>query len=66
MKFQSYRLSLGQWIDQPTGKTLDGVVGLIPDRVIEAPSVRLAMHQLRSYRNPSPIVSVIEEGRMLQ
>lgn len=67
MKFQSYRLKFGQWRDLDSGKMLEGVTGLIADRVIESHSVEAAMRELRSGLNPSPIVSVIDmDARPIQ
>ena len=62
MKFQSYRLILGHWRDPDSGKTIDGITGLVSDSTVEAPSVQMAMRKLRTPLNPSPIVSVIDDS----
>ena len=59
MKFQSYRLIPGSWIDRDSGQQLDGSIGLRADVIVEAKTVREAMRLMRSPFNPSPIVTVV-------
>ena len=59
MKFRVHKLKPGWWVDQDSGQRIDGSVGLEVKEIIEAKTVREAMKMLRSYWNPSPILSVV-------
>lgn len=59
MKFQSYRLIPGSWVDRHSGEQLDGSIGLRADVTVEAKTVSEAMNILRSPFNLSPIVTVV-------